>query len=381
MQSVASRMRTHLQAIASLAIVSSAAAMVGSSIPAAAQVFVQHNLVSDGAVPADLVDSNLVNAWGLTSSSTSPWWVANNASATSTLYNGNTGAKVALTVTLPPDPTGAVSYGGAGFVVTHGSSSGPSRFMFASEDGTISGWNPKVPPTPPPISTQAFVIIDNSASGAVYKGLALASTADGDFLYATNFNAGTVDVFDSALNPVSTAGGFTDAGIPAGYAPFGIANLGGTLYVTYAVQDQFKHDDVAGDGHGFVDAFDTAGHLLSRVASQGRLNSPWGLAIAPSNFGKFANDLLVGNFRNGRIHAFDLRHQVPENSHRKGHTLRGTDEQPIVIDGLWSLAFGNGASAGPTTTLFFTAGPMHEMHGLFGELTAVFESEDEDNQD
>src|SRR5881409_576091 len=259
---------------------------------APSRFYEQHNLVSDGAVSADLVDPALVNAWGLVASATSPWWVADNGTGLSTLYNGNTGAKVALTVSVPGAPTGIVFNSGPSFVVASGTKSGPARFIFASEDGTISGWNPAV------AATQAVVGVDNSAGGAVYKGLAIASTAAGDRLYATNFHAGTVDVFDAGFHPV--LGGFTDGDLPSGYAPFGIRLLGGTIYVTYALQDADQHDDVAGEGHGFVNAFDTDGHLLRRVASRGRLNSPWGLAVAPSDFGEFSGNLLVGNFDDGR---------------------------------------------------------------------------------
>jgi uncharacterized protein (TIGR03118 family) len=378
MQSLTSRLRDLGH---TLIVSTSVAAILALAIPAAAQVFVQHNLVSDGAVPADLTDQNLVNAWGLTTGPGRPWWVANNGTGTSTLYDGNTGAKVPLTVAVPGDPTGAVFNGGSGFIVSDGMGhSAPSAFMFASEDGTISGWNPAVPP--PPLSTQAFHVVDNSASGAIYKGLAVASTMTGDFLYATNFNAGTVDVFDSAFNPVTLAGAFTDDDLPAGYAPFGIANLGGTLFVTYALQDAFKHDDVAGEGHGFVDAYDTSGHLLHRIASKGKLNSPWGLAMAPATFGKFSNDLLVGNFGDGRIHAFDPKHfDRPSNGRRPGRTLRAPNGQPIMIDGLWSLAFGNGSAAGPTDTLFFTAGPNDEGDGLFGKLTATQQRHEDNDQD
>src|SRR3989441_5389273 len=221
---------------------------------APSQFYEQHNLVSDGAVPADHVDAALVNAWGLVASGTSPWWVADNGADLSTLYNGNTGAKLGLTVSVAGAPTGIVFNGGSGFVVTSGAASGPARFIFATEQGTVLGWNPTV------AATQAVVAVDNSAGGAVYKGLAPASTAAGDRLYAANFHAGTVDVFDAAFHPVSA--GFSDATLPPGYAPFGIRNLGGTIYVTYALQDADKHDDIAGVGHGFVNAFDPGGHLL-----------------------------------------------------------------------------------------------------------------------
>jgi len=334
--------------------------------PVAAEFYAQHNLVSDGFVSADLVDPDLVNAWGLTAGPTTPWWVADNGTGRATLYNGSTGAKVPLTVTVPGAPTGIVFNGGAGFVVSSGADHGPALFIFASEDGTISGWSPAVPPPPP--SHQAVVAVDNSATGAVYKGLAIATTTTGDFIYAANFHAGTVDVFDSAFRPVDVAGAFTDPDLPGGYAPFGIRSLGGTIYVTYALQDAAKHDDVPGEGHGFVNAFDTAGNLLRRVASKGQLNSPWGLALAPANFGKFSDDLLVGNFGNGRIHAFDPNHLEGIGGFQQRGPLHSADGRPIQIDGLWGLAFGNGAAAGPTNVLFFTAGPGHEQHGLFGRL-------------
>src|SRR5438034_5565109 len=290
----------------------------------------QHNLVSDGAVPADLVDAALVNAWGLVASATSPWWVADNGTGLSTLYNGNTGAKLGLTVSVAGAPTGIVFNGGSGFVVTSGAASGPARFIFATEQGTVLGWNPTV------AATQAVVAVDNSAGGAVYKGLAIASTAAGDRLYATNFHAGTVHVFDAGFHPVPA--GFTDADLPPGYAPFGIRHLGGTIYVTYALQDADKHDDVAGVGHGFVDAFDTEGNLLRRVASTGRLNSPWGLAVAPSDFGTFSGNLLVGNFGDGHINAFDPRRFQGNGQLRQQGELHAADGRPIAIDGLWALA-------------------------------------------
>src|SRR3989442_10047722 len=269
--------------------------------PAAAQFYAQRNLVSDGAVPAALVDPNLVNAWGLVSSPTSPWWISDNGTGRSTLYNVGNGAIQAV-FTVPGaggqqgTPTGVVFNGGTGFVVTNSGGTSPARFIFAAEDGTISGFR----------GAPLVIAVDNSASGAVYKGLAIASTTTGDFLYATNFHAGTVDVFNSTFHPVTMlTDALTDPDLPAGYAPFGIRNIGGTIYVTYALQDADKHDDVPGEGHGFVNAFDTAGNLLRRVASKGLLNSPWGLALAPGDFGFFSGDLLVGNFGNGRIHAFD----------------------------------------------------------------------------
>src|SRR5256884_504755 len=301
--------------------------------------YAQHNLVSDGAVPADHVDPALVNAWGLVASTTSPWWVADNGTDSSTLYNGNTGATVALRVGVAGAPTGVVFNGGASFVVTNGTASGPARFIFATESGTILGWNPGV------VGTRAVVAVDNSGAGAVYKGLAIAATAAGDRLYATNFHAGTVDVFDAAFHPVP--GGFSDGALPSGHAPFGIRNLGGTIYVTYALQDADQEDDVAGVGHGFVDAFDTQGNLVRRVASRGRLNSPWGLAIAPSDFGEFSGNLLIGNFGDGHINAFELGGTKGNGEIQQRGQLQATDGKTLAIEGLWGLAFGNGAAAGP----------------------------------
>jgi len=330
---------------------------------APSQFYAQHNLVSDGVVPADLVDAALVNAWGLVASGTSPWWVADNGADVSTLYNGNTGAKLALTVSVPGAPTGVVFNGGTGFAVSNGTASAPARFIFATEEGTVLGWSPSV------AATQAVVAVDNSAGGAVYKGLAIANTAAGDRLYAANFHAGTVDVFDAGFHHVSA--GFSDVALPPGYAPFGIRNLGGTIYITYALQDADKKDDVAGVGHGFVNAFDTDGHLLRRVASRGRLNSPWGLALAPADFGQFSGDLLVGNFGDGHINAFDLERFEGNGGLQERGQLHAADGSPVTIDGLWALAFGNGASAGPTNALFFTAGPFDEAHGLFGKLVVT----------
>jgi uncharacterized protein (TIGR03118 family) len=346
----------------------SVALLLGAD-PAAAQFYTQHNLVSDIPGLADHTDSSLVNSWGLVASTGSPFWVSNNGTATSTLYDG-TGAKVALTnlacqcVIVPGAPTGVVFNGGAGFVVTSGGASGPALFIFASEDGSISGWASNVPP--PPISSQAIVAVPPSTA-AVYKGLAIASTTTGDFLYATNFRARTVDVFDHnfAKQP---PGMFVDPSIPEGYAPFGIQNIGGIIYVTYALQNAEKKDDVAGMGHGFVNAFDTSGNLIRRVASRGTLNSPWGLALSPADFGTFSNDLLVGNFGDGRIHAYDPTDILGNEGYEHRGMLHSAGGPPLEIEGLWALRFGNGAAAGPMNTLFFTAGPDDESHGLFGSL-------------
>src|SRR5213593_1030752 len=353
-----------LSAIVSLSVVLS----LGSVQPAAAQFYTQHNLVSDGFVPADHPDPNMVNAWGLVSGPTTPWWIADNGSGRTTLYNVGTGAIQAI-FTVPGaggqqgTPTGVGFNGGAGFVVTNSGGTSSARFIFAAEDGTISGFR----------GVPVVIAVDNSASGAVYKGLAIASTTTGDFLYATNFHAGTADVFDSTFHPVTMPpGAFTDPTLPDGYAPFGIQNIGGTIYITYALQDADKHDDVRGEGHGFLNAFDTAGTLIRRVASRGRLNSPWGRALAPDDFGAFGNDLLVGNFGNGRVHAFDPGSLEGNGEFQHRGPLHSAEGPPIAIDGLWALGFGKGAANnGPTNTLFFTAGPVGEQHGLFGTLLGV----------
>jgi len=337
--------------------------------PAAAQFYLQLNLVSDGAVPANITDARVVNAWGLVSGPATPWWFSDNGTGLTTLYNVGT-ATIVNTFTVPGSggqqgtPTGVVFNGGAGFVVNNGTGSSPARFIFASEDGTLSAFR----------GVPIVTVVPNNGSGAVYKGLAIDSTTAGTLLYATNFHAGTVDVFNSTFTPVQVPGGFVDPDLPAGYAPFGIQNLGGIIYVTYALQDADKHDDVPGQGHGFVNAFDTAGHLLHRVASKGQLNSPWGLALAPANFGTFSNDLLVGNFGDGRIHAFDPTKVTGTGEFQSRGPLHSANGPPLEIDGLWALSFGQGATNnanGPTNTLFFTAGPFEEGHGLFGSLVAV----------
>ncbi len=329
----------------------------------------QTNLVSDQAGMARFTDPNLVNPWGIAYGPTSPFWIADNHTGVSTLYNGKgqpfpTSGPLVVTIPLPgggtSSPTGIVFNGSSDFVVSEGGNSGPSLFIFTSEDGTLSGWNPNVD------LTNAILTVDNSASGAVYKGLALGSSRSQNFLFATNFSAGVVDVYDASFHWVRS---FTDkklahtCPLPGQcYAPFGIRNIGGLLYVTFALQDADKHDDMAGPGHGFVDVFNTNGHLLKRLIAHGALNSPWGLALAPSDFGRFSNTLLVGNFGNGWINAFD-----PDSGAFLG-SLKDKRGNPIVIDGLWALTFGNGTLAGETDTLFFTAGPNEESHGLFGSI-------------
>jgi uncharacterized protein (TIGR03118 family) len=335
--------------------------------------FLQTNLVSNSiSIPAVTIDPNLINPWGLTHSATSPFWVSDNGMGVTTVYTG-TGTLVkvggfdAITIapprgqTSPASPTGDVfNIAGSGFNITSGDNTGSSVFIFATEDGTISGWNPTVDPA------SSVLAVDNSqgGAGAVYKGLAIGQTEDGTFLYAANFRNGTVDVFDQNFNQVNS---FTDRHLPAGYAPFNVQVLDNHLFVTFALQDDAKHDDVAGRGHGFVDEFDLQGHLLQRVASRGPLDSPWGLAIAPSGFGEFANDLLVGNFGDGTINVFE-----PKNDHFHFlGKLEGADGTPITIGDLWALVPGTGNAGTDPNKIYFTAGVLNEKQGLFGSLAAI----------
>lgn len=334
----------------------------------------QTNLVSNlSTVGAAHVDPNLVNSWGITHGPTGPWWVADNGTGVATIYD-STGNSPLTPVTIPPPstnptgtaaPTGIVFNSTTDFVVGHGNTS-PALFIFSTEDGTISAWNGSA-------GTKAVLEVDNTntdpTTSPVYKGLALAANGSANFLYATNFRDATIDVFDKNFNPVTLGqngfGTFTDPNLPAGYAPFGIQNINGNLYVTYALQDSAKHDDVKGAGHGFIDVYTANGTLVQRLVSQGPLNSPWGLAVAPSNFGAFSNDLLVGNFGDGTINAFNLKTGAS-----LGPLVNSTNS-PISINGLWGLGFGNNATAGSANTLFFASGLNDEADGLFGSLSAV----------
>jgi uncharacterized protein (TIGR03118 family) len=329
----------------------------------------QHNLVSDGFVAADHGDSNLVNPWGIAFNPFGPAWIADNGAGVSTLYDGNGVAQplVPLVVTIPPktgetsgNPTGIVFNGSKGFVVTKTPNSGPATFIFVTEDGVLAGWNHDVDPT------NAILVKDNSGSGTVYKGLALSAGGNGSLLYATDFHNNKIDVWDSSFaTAVLPAGAFTDPSIPHGFAPFGIQAINGNIYVTYAKQDADAHDDVQGKGLGYVNVFDPNGKLLDRVVSKGKLNAPWGLALAPAGFGVFSNSLLVGNFGDGRINAFDL------GTGEFLGTLKGMNNHPLEIPGLWGIAFGNGFASQPVNTLFFTAGVGDEAHGLYGRLDAL----------
>jgi uncharacterized protein (TIGR03118 family) len=360
-----------------------------------AQHYTQTNLVSDIPGAAAVHDPNLVNPWGITRSSGSPWWVSNNNSGTSTLYTG-AGAIIPINgtgiVTIPPPknapagtiaaPTGIVFNGSADFVLPAPNGK-PAAFLFATEDGTISGWNG---------GPSAFLAVDNndngSANGAVYKGATSADIDGTRYLYVTNFRAARVEVYDRNFNRVKMSDDAFDPDgdgdhdrdddhvqlVPRGFAPFNIQNIGGSLFVTYAKQDASRHDDVAGDGNGYVEIFTPAGKHIGHLEHGSWLNSPWGVVWTPRDFGEFSNTILVGNFRSGWIAAFN------------GFTykfigfVKNPDDSLVTIDGLWSLAFGNGAAAGPSSTLFFTAGPDHESHGLFGTLTPVAAEQDGDEE-
>ena len=354
-----------------LVVASLAAPAADSGLRGPSQFYAQHNIVSDIPGLADHTDTNVVNAWGLDAGPPSPWWIADNGTGKTTLYNVSAGA-IVTTFTVPGaggaqgNPTGLIFNGGNAFVVDNGvGSPSAAQFIFASEDGTLSAFKGA------PIVT----VVPNAnapAHGAIYKGLAIDSRTAGQHLYATDFHNGKVDVFDTSFSLVTLSGNFTDPNLPAGFAPFGIQTIGDTLYVTYALQDADAEDDVAGPGNGFVDAYDLNGDLIQRVASAGELNSPWGLALAPEGFGRFSGDLLVGNFGDGRIHAFDPTTLTSDGEFEAVGLLHSAAGKPIQIDGLWALQFGHGTTPtspnGLTTTLFFTAGPADEDHGLFGSI-------------
>jgi uncharacterized protein (TIGR03118 family) len=357
-----------------------ASVLVGAR--ANAQHYTQTNLVSDLPGIAAMQNGNLVNPWGLSRSSGSPWWTANNGMGNATLFNGSgvpqppppTGP---LVVTIPSAngtdkgvPTGTVFNGTPAFQLDNGK---PARFLFVTEDGTVSGWN-----------GGTVAEMKATVKGAVYKGMAIASHDGAWFIYATNFAQGRIDVFDASFNPVSMGGGdhhgmmqndrdegeddhqaFVDHRVPRGFSPFGIQNIGGELYVTFAKRDAANHDDVKGPGLGYVDVFSPSGRLLQRLEHGDWLNAPWGLVLAPSDFGAFSHDLLVGQFGSGEIAAYDVT------TGRFLGKMRDTMDDVLVIDGLWAISFGNGAAAGPLNTLFFTAGLNDEADGLFGSLTPV----------
>jgi len=326
-----------------------------------AVTYAQSNLVSDIPGLAAVTDTNLVNPWGISFTATSPFWIADNGTGLSTLYN-STGAVQSLIVTIPPPagqpgpaaPSGTIANSVPGFLAA---SNATAHFIFSTEDGTISAWSS---------GTQAVLKVDYSGSNAIFKGLASGSAGGSNFIYATDFHNGQVDVFDTNYLQVALAGAFSDTNIPTGYAPFGIQNIGGQLFVTYALQDADKHDDVGGPGNGYVDIFDTSGDLLQRFAAHGALNSPWGVALAPVGFGAYGGDLLVGNFADGRINVFD-----PATGAWLGALATDANGTPIEVPGLWGIVFGNGHNGGDAYTLYFTAGINGEADGLFGSIAAI----------
>jgi uncharacterized protein (TIGR03118 family) len=384
----------HILAAAVIALWS--AGMTAEPADAQQNAYVVNPLVSNLAGQAPVQDPNLQNAWGVAfTPAASPFWISDNNTGLSTLYDGD-GTIVNLVVTIPCPPTPGqgsscpASAAPTGMVwnPTTSTTTGflvpgtnlPATFIWATEDGTISAWAGGLANLNPPLpADNAVLAVDNSItpdkkSGAVYKGLAVGVNANGvsvnggtDFvlLFATNFRAGTIDVFapngSNGFQPVTTDGGFQDPNIPPGFAPFGIQNINGDLFVTYAKQNAVKHDDVKGPGNGFVDVFDTDGHLLQRFASQGPLNSPWGVARASFNFGPFSGQILVGNFGNGRVNVFR------SNGTFLAH-LADANGNPLAIDGLWTLTLGGGAKSS-SDTLYFTAGPNKETNGLFGTIT------------
>ncbi|NVI03908.1 TIGR03118 family protein [Paraburkholderia youngii] len=318
-------------------------------------------LVSDGAVPAAHTDANLKNPWGVAFNPKGFAWVADNGTNVATLYDGN-GVPQSLVVTIPDgkngsaSPTGIVFNGTQSFLVTENGKSGVAAFIFTGEGGTITAWAPAVGPT------NAFVMYDDGAGGAVYKGLALAAMNNGNFLYATDFHNNKIDVFDSSFTKVSMPGAFTDPAMPAGFAPFGIQAIGSNLFVTYAMQDAAKHDDVPGAGLGMVDVYDTAGNLKQRFATGGPLNAPWGIAQAPASFGSMSGAIIIGNFGDGMINAFNA------SSGQSMGPISGPNNSPIVEHGIWGIAFGNDLSNQPSSTLFFAAGPNAEADGVYGRI-------------
>jgi uncharacterized protein (TIGR03118 family) len=328
--------------------------------PVAASAFTTTALVTDQSSGAAHTDTHLVNAWGLAFNPTAFVWVANNGTSTSTLYDGN-GVPQTLVVAIPAgtsgaaSPTGIVYNGSTDFKVTQNGVTGASPFIFVGEAGTVSGWSPAVN------RTNAVMAVDTGGS-AVYKGLAIGAFGGANYLYAADFRNNRIDVYDATFQKATLPGGFADPNLPAGYAPFGIQAIGDRVYVAYAQRETGGNDEVKGAGLGVVDVYDMGGTFLHRLAAGGALNAPWGLAMAPAQFGDFSNALLVGNFGDGKINAYN-----PSTGAFIG-TLSRADRTPIVIDGLWGIAFGNGVNNQPATTLFYTAGPGDEAHGIYGRI-------------
>ena len=336
---------------------------------ARAQHYLRTNLTADRSGMAANTDTNLVNPWGMSRSSGSPWWISDNGTGLSTLYDA-AGAAQPLVVTIPTGdpsasstgtPSGTVFNGGTGFQLAPGK---PALFLFVTEDGTVSGWNPGVNPA-------AAVIKVNTKSASVFKGAALATVtfanhSSATYLYAADFRKGRIQVYGPGFKPVSLDGdAFRDWSLPKGYAPFNVQNIGGDLYVTFAKQDAQKHDEVDGMGLGYLDVFSPTGNLLRRFEHGPWLNGPWGIAQAPGDFGPYSHDLLVGQFGSGQIAVYDPA------TGRFIDMLRNSSNHPITISGLWGISFAGGGTSGSATTLYFSAGSDHEQHGLFGEITPI----------
>lgn len=321
-----------------------------------------NNLVSDGTVPAAHVDPHLVNPWGVGFVPNGYAWVADADSGYSTVYDGK-GVAQNLVVAIPDflgvpgqgHSTGLVYYGGTGFEAAPGK---PSRFIFATEDGLIAAWSPEAD------ATRALILVNESGSGASFKGLAIATgTPSGDVIYAADFANGVVRVYDSKFKSMNLPGSFSDPVLPSGYSPFGIQTIGSKVYIAFAVLDAGTGEEVVGPGLGIVDAFDTSGNFMQRMVTKGVLNAPWGIALAPDNFGTFSGSLLVGNFGDGRINAFNAGTGEFQGA------LRNPGGTPMEIEGLWGIAFGNGAKNQPKNALFFAAGISDESGGLYGSIT------------
>jgi len=326
-------------------------------------------LVSDGSVPATTFDPDFINPWGIVFAPNAPVWVVNNATSTVRRYNG-AGVEQPQRVSLPGGingaaaPTGAVFNATGDFVVSNGMSSAAASFIIDGEGGTLIGWAAAIS------QNTGLIAYDDGSGGAVYKGLAFAMSQGANLLYATDFRNNKIDVFDGNFQKIAAPGGFADPSLPAGYAPFGIRaiTLGGetVLFVTYAQRAGVSNDNVNGAGLGLVNLFDTSGTLRSRfVDTGGRLNAPWGIALAPAGFGPLGDRVLIGNFGDGVINAYDAQTGAFVDS------VKDASGQPIATPGLWGLAFGNGAQDQPLDTLFFTAGLGSGAGGLYGRIDPV----------
>jgi uncharacterized protein (TIGR03118 family) len=351
------RLTTRTRAVLGLLVLGAALVLVAPLGAAKPTAYTVVPLVSSDPTVVPPGDPDLKNAWGLTSGPTTPWWVADNGTGKSTLYNG-AGVKQGLIVSVPGGPTGTVFNGTTGFNLPTG---GKALFLFDGEDGIVRAWNGAQ-------GTTAIVAGDGdqSAAGAIYKGLAIAGTPSGPELFAADFHNNKIDVFDSNFKLLHNTG-FVDPSLHKHFAPFNVQTIGNRVFVAYARQDADAEDEDAGPGKGFVDAYDLSGNLLGRLDDgRGQLNAPWGLAMAPATFGTFAGDLLVGNFGGeGRINAY---RETSPNVFAYDGKLRGADNRPIEIEGLWSLQFAQGGNNGTPGTLYFTAGPNDESDGLFGRI-------------